>query len=485
MRADRFPLGDRVQAVAGRRPRAAQAGHRRRSRTTGLGADYGPHQGPGTDYRLFFASPRPRKPLNDARAGHVHRGCHAAKSLGKIGMCSCARPPVRPPAIDVGVHRVDQLGRVHDGGTCRPVAAHGRGRRRGTAGTGHVDPDAVCARLRQFGRCRSARAPALATDNTCVSLGVYFLVRNWFRFSGRPERGTLEGAAAVALLAFLPAFVTWSVQVRSDQPALAAAVWGGVFLLSIGLQRAAIGGLLFALALLCSQKSIYPIGALRPALGHGRHLETPRDPGRSRSPESSARIRQILAAGLSGAATLADTCTWYRRPPALSDGTSSCRPGRRWPGRANLVGFRAYSTEVSQGAGAPRAAARCCSRPPSAPFAKEISRTEHLLGTCSAALVLGLAVVLVHGSGYPYFLHDRRTLSGSSARHGVQATCPRFLAPGSHLVAGHYAGCPRGRLREANRWNYSTDPRQTRKTRFGRSKRSDSAPTVGTRSMAR
>ena len=88
--------------------------------------------------------------------------------------------------------------------------------------------------------------------------GVFFLVRNWFRFSRRPENGYLEGAAAVALLAFLPAFVAWSVQVRSDQAALAAAVWGGVCLLSERRRLAVVAGLLFGLALLCTQKAVYP-----------------------------------------------------------------------------------------------------------------------------------------------------------------------------------------------------------------------------------
>lgn len=74
--------------------------------------------------------------------------------------------------------------------------------------------------------------------------GVFFLVRNWFRFSRRPETGYLEGAAAVALLAFLPAFVAWSVQVRSDQAALAAAVWGGACLLSERRRVAVLAGLL-------------------------------------------------------------------------------------------------------------------------------------------------------------------------------------------------------------------------------------------------
>ena len=50
-------------------------------------------------------------------------------------------------------------------------------------------------------------------------VGVYFLVRRWFVHAGRTHEGQMQGLLAVALLAFLPAFVTWSVQVRTDQPA--------------------------------------------------------------------------------------------------------------------------------------------------------------------------------------------------------------------------------------------------------------------------
>jgi len=63
----------------------------------------------------------------------------------------------------------------------------------------------------------------------------------------------------VGLLALVPAFLEWSIQVRTDQPALAFGLWGGVALLAS--QRkpglSAVAGLMFALAYLSSQKAVY------------------------------------------------------------------------------------------------------------------------------------------------------------------------------------------------------------------------------------
>ena len=42
-----------------------------------------------------------------------------------------------------------------------------------------------------------------------------------------PRRRWGDAGLAVALLALVPAFLEWSIQVRSDQVALAAGVWGG------------------------------------------------------------------------------------------------------------------------------------------------------------------------------------------------------------------------------------------------------------------
>jgi hypothetical protein len=83
------------------------------------------------------------------------------------------------------------------------------------------------------------------------------------RFSDTSERWNHDAWLGVGLLALVPAFLEWSVQVRSDQLALAFGIWGAVALLAS--QRriawAAIAGGLFGLGYLATQKLIY-IGAL-------------------------------------------------------------------------------------------------------------------------------------------------------------------------------------------------------------------------------
>ena len=68
-----------------------------------------------------------------------------------------------------------------------------------------------------------------------------------------------EAGLAVALLAMVPAFLQWSIEVRTDQLALAAGLWGGVALLSSRRQPAlaVLAGLLFALGYLATQKVVY------------------------------------------------------------------------------------------------------------------------------------------------------------------------------------------------------------------------------------
>ncbi len=81
----------------------------------------------------------------------------------------------------------------------------------------------------------------------------------------RPESSRRWGDAVlgVALLACVPAFLVWSLQVRTDQIALAGGVWGGVALLASRRRPllAVLAGLLFGLGILSSQKAIY-VGGL-------------------------------------------------------------------------------------------------------------------------------------------------------------------------------------------------------------------------------
>jgi hypothetical protein len=75
----------------------------------------------------------------------------------------------------------------------------------------------------------------------------------------------------VGLLALVPAFLEWSLQVRSDQLALALALWGGVALLASRRKPrlAAVAGLLLGLGYLATQKAVY-VAALLAVLAAGQ-----------------------------------------------------------------------------------------------------------------------------------------------------------------------------------------------------------------------
>jgi hypothetical protein len=74
-----------------------------------------------------------------------------------------------------------------------------------------------------------------------------------------PRRRLLDATVAVGLLALVPAFLEWSIQVRSDQLALASGVWGGVALLASRRRPALalLAGLLLGAGFLASQKLAY------------------------------------------------------------------------------------------------------------------------------------------------------------------------------------------------------------------------------------
>jgi len=84
----------------------------------------------------------------------------------------------------------------------------------------------------------------------------------WELFRGRPHR-LHDAALGTALLGLLPAFLEWSLQVRTDQLALAGAAWGGAALLASRRRPAlaACAGLCFGIGWLSSQKAAY-VGAL-------------------------------------------------------------------------------------------------------------------------------------------------------------------------------------------------------------------------------
>ena len=89
--------------------------------------------------------------------------------------------------------------------------------------------------------------------------GIAALLAELLRGSARRLHDVLLG---VALLALVPAFLEWSIQVRTDQLALAGGVWGGAALLAS--QRrpslALATGMCFGLGWLASQKLAYVAG---------------------------------------------------------------------------------------------------------------------------------------------------------------------------------------------------------------------------------
>ena len=68
-----------------------------------------------------------------------------------------------------------------------------------------------------------------------------------------------DAALGVALIGLLPAFLEWSLQVRTDQLAIAGGLWGGVALLGSERRRgwALLAGVAFGLGWLSSQKLAY------------------------------------------------------------------------------------------------------------------------------------------------------------------------------------------------------------------------------------
>jgi hypothetical protein len=99
--------------------------------------------------------------------------------------------------------------------------------------------------------------------------GVFEFLRRATRATEAPWEAAALGTAAFVLV---PLFLRWSLQVRTDQPAVAGAIWAGVALLASREKPrwSIVAGFLLGFGYLFSQKAVY-IGALVGLVALGQH----------------------------------------------------------------------------------------------------------------------------------------------------------------------------------------------------------------------
>lgn len=233
--------------------------------------------------------------------------------------------------------------------------------------------------------------------------GVFFLVRNWYRFARREDPGSLEASVAVMLLAFHPTFVVWSLQVRTDQVALAAATWGGVLLLSDRRWFALLAGALCGLAVLSTQKGVY-IAALAGLLWAsaiaGRLRGAARQDLQSELRNRSTQALVSLAGALiviGAYALLVPLDAALANSKAVAGAWDSMRRVRE------IAGYRAYVAAATQALPHALILAGLAASTIAQVFARD-PRETHLLATCWSVLMLGAVVAFVHGSSWAYFV---------------------------------------------------------------------------------
>jgi hypothetical protein len=102
----------------------------------------------------------------------------------------------------------------------------------------------------------------------CFLAGLGFLLA---QACAHPKHRMADAWLGVGLLALVPAFLEWSIQIRTDQLALAFGIWAGVALLASRrrIALAALSGVLFGAGYLATQKVAY-VGALVGVLALGQ-----------------------------------------------------------------------------------------------------------------------------------------------------------------------------------------------------------------------
>lgn len=222
---------------------------------------------------------------------------------------------------------------------------------------------------------------------------VYVLARRLRRTVGFDAGAAL----AVAVLGCVPVFLRWSLQVRTDQPALALAAWGGVALLANRRPSALLGGLLVGAGALFSQKAVYA-GALVGLLAVLDWWRAP-DFGERRSWQSVAeRAGLFLLGGALALVAYRYVLPLFVQLPrtvmTLERGLDVFAHYRR------MFGFVVYRRMLPTLV--PQLALLGALVLASVRFAREPKLRRAVISTW-AVLALGLAVGLFHAAAFPYF----------------------------------------------------------------------------------
>jgi hypothetical protein len=222
--------------------------------------------------------------------------------------------------------------------------------------------------------------------------GIYALLLQLLRRSPRRHQAAELG---VALLALTPTFLQWSLQVRSDQLALAAGTWGAVALLASRrrIATAGLAGLLLGVGYLASQKALY-VAALAGLLVAADLLR-----------EGELRPRRELARAALVVALAAAVLVAYEAMVAIlfvqprrfgvGGGMRSFDFYRQW------VGYRQYAAMLPTLA--PHGLLLAAGGAATALALRRGERPDARLLLAGGVAALGLGVGLFHAGAYFYF----------------------------------------------------------------------------------
>lgn len=164
-------------------------------------------------------------------------------------------------------------------------------------------------------------------------VGLWTLLRRLCRRNAFPA---LAASLGTGLLVLVPVFLRWSLQVRADQPALAASVWSGVVLLGARRrwEHAFAAGCLLGTGYLFSQKAVY-IGLLSMVLAAG-------DVFIDREWRMGRELRRAAAFAGGGLLALAVYRLFVSRFFALPPVNTWDTLTSAFPGYRATIGFNAY-----------------------------------------------------------------------------------------------------------------------------------------------